>query len=291
MNAVNNKTPEAPNAKHFGKSFFSAFISSGIAKYAGHPLDTIKTRIQITGNKVSLRGHFSSILQREGLYGFYKGASSPVLGTAPIMATLFASNDMAKRVLKDTSLPQNLKEFLPGCWAGFSTLFVVVPADLLKIKKQGLHNRVISYSELVRDIVTKNGILGLYKGFWISFVRLVPQYGIYFYSYDKFQQLFNQYYSPKTQNYANILMQKGIAGGLAGQVCCMIGYPVDLVRTYIQYHPESRSILGTIKYLYNEHGIGYFHRGCSVAMLRSFVVGSFTFATYEGIKNAIGETD
>jgi len=98
----------------FGKSFASGFISSSFAKYLGHPLDTIKVRIQVSGDQLKLHRHFSNIFQKEGIRGFYKGAVSPVLGTAPVIASLFAINDFAKRTLKDAPMPLFFREALPG---------------------------------------------------------------------------------------------------------------------------------------------------------------------------------
>mmetsp|Transcript_21183 Transcript_21183/g.18798 ORF Transcript_21183/g.18798 Transcript_21183/m.18798 type:complete len:115 (+) Transcript_21183:3-347(+) len=98
----------------FGKSFTSGFISSSIAKYVGHPLDTIKVRIQVSGDQMKLHHHFSNIFHKEGIRGFYKGAISPVLGTAPVIASLFAINDFSKRKLKDAPMPKFVREALPG---------------------------------------------------------------------------------------------------------------------------------------------------------------------------------
>ena len=40
------------------------------------------------------------------------------------------------------------------------------------------------YSQVIKEIYAKNGLLGYYKGFWPQFWRDVPTYGIYFLSYD-----------------------------------------------------------------------------------------------------------
>lgn len=98
----------------FAKSFTSGFISGGLAKYIGHPLDTIKVRIQVSGDQMALHRHLTRIFYKEGVRGFYKGAISPIVGTAPVTASLFAVNDFSKRLLKNTPLPKILRESLPG---------------------------------------------------------------------------------------------------------------------------------------------------------------------------------
>ncbi|KDO17215.1 hypothetical protein SPRG_17366, partial [Saprolegnia parasitica CBS 223.65] len=59
---------------------------------AGHPLDTIKVRLQ-TQCHTSSHGISSSIraiAASEGFRGFYKGMLSPILSNAPINAVVFA---------------------------------------------------------------------------------------------------------------------------------------------------------------------------------------------------------
>mmetsp|Transcript_19239 Transcript_19239/g.21550 ORF Transcript_19239/g.21550 Transcript_19239/m.21550 type:complete len:82 (-) Transcript_19239:244-489(-) len=81
-----------------------------------------------------------------------------------------------------------------------------------------MKHKTITYSELVKEIVDNNGVKGLYRGFWITFIRIVPQYGITFYSYDKFQQFFSSLDNRKKSSPLSYYSQKVAAGGLAGQL-------------------------------------------------------------------------
>lgn len=283
----------SPNMKdaiwfnNFTRSFISGFISGAVAKTWGHPLDTIKTRIQITGSQLTLPQHFTRIIEREGFTGLFKGVTSPVLGTAPLLATMFATNDLAKRTIKDTNFSDGMKEFIPGCCAGASILFFTLPIEILKVKKQGRKDQTKSYGDIVKSVLKKDGIRGLYRGFSISFWLCVPTSGLYFYNYHKFQQIFRTFDKSKTRKNHRVLLEKIFAGGIAGQIGWLISYPFDAVKTFMQYHPDQRSPIKSFRYLYATHGVGYFYRGCYIAMLRAFPVSAITFWVYDYVHNLL----
>jgi len=64
---------------------------------AGHPLDTIKVRLQTQpsvgpGESPIYRGTwdcFKKIVKHEGVLGLYKGMGAPIVGVAPIFALSF----------------------------------------------------------------------------------------------------------------------------------------------------------------------------------------------------------
>lgn len=269
-------------------SFTSGFVAGVMSKYFGHPLDTIKIRIQISGSQNTLKHHFSRIIRREGFSGLFKGVVSPVMGYAPMLAVLFSTNDFVKRTLEDKNMNKTLKEFLPGCWAGFATLSVIVPLELLKVKKQGRKTKT-NYYAITKEIVKAEGIKGMYSGFWISFWRCVPQYGLYFFAYQKLQEGLKRWNNNQEPTGTRMLRDKIIAGGLAGQIGWFTSYPFDAIKTYIQYHPEHTSLINTVKHVYKEHGALHFYRGCSVALIRAFPVNAITFVVYDYVHQKLKE--
>lgn len=68
----------------------------------GHPLDTIKVRLQTQSSTnpefTGMADCFRKTWAREGLGGLYAGAASPLLGAMAHNAGVFFSYGMAKRV-------------------------------------------------------------------------------------------------------------------------------------------------------------------------------------------------
>jgi hypothetical protein len=63
------------------KSEFVAGGLGGIAQVVtGHPIDTLKSRIQLSTSKLSLVAAFQDLIRNEGIFAFYKGMLSPILG-------------------------------------------------------------------------------------------------------------------------------------------------------------------------------------------------------------------
>jgi hypothetical protein len=165
----------------------------------------------------------------------------------------------------------------------------VIPAELLKVKKQGKKSSSKSYPEIIKNNMKEEGVKGLYRGFWISFWRYVPQYGLYFYIYAKLQQIFESFDENEERKRSRIILEKTMAGGLAGMIGWFTAYPFDALKSYIQYHPEHSSMIKTAKFLYNKHGMGYFYKGVGVTMLRAFPVNALTFVVYDSINKAMKE--
>lgn len=67
-----------------------------------HPLDTIKTRMQLRTKGGSTKGPIrtaSSIVSKEGFFALYKGLSAVMMGIAPKMAVRFTSFETYKEWL------------------------------------------------------------------------------------------------------------------------------------------------------------------------------------------------
>jgi solute carrier family 25 carnitine/acylcarnitine transporter 20/29 len=68
----------------------------------------------------------------------------------------------------------------------------------------------MNYTKEITTIYSNKGIKGLFKGFWITFLREIPGWGVYFGSYEYF----------KNEDY-----NKYISGGLSGFSAWLIAIP------------------------------------------------------------------
>mmetsp|Transcript_7537 Transcript_7537/g.8507 ORF Transcript_7537/g.8507 Transcript_7537/m.8507 type:complete len:98 (+) Transcript_7537:540-833(+) len=94
--------------------------------------------------------------------------------------------------------------------------------------------------------------------------RDIPSFGVYFYVYDYSQIVFHTKEKENDENKtARVVVEKIIAGALAGQISWLTCFPFDVVKSYIQYHPEHTKMLETIRHIYARHGAGHFFKGLS----------------------------
>lgn len=114
----------------------TAGTAGGIAiSLVGHPMDTIKVRLQTMPlPKPGEAPLFTSgldcaikTLKKEGPFGFYKGVTSPMYGSAALYAAYFYSFALGKRIFGDKT-PFEL--FNAGCFSGIFSTAVMTPMEV-----------------------------------------------------------------------------------------------------------------------------------------------------------------
>ncbi|KAG6830929.1 hypothetical protein H0H92_013857 [Tricholoma furcatifolium] len=194
----------------------------------------------------------SEILTFYPLVGrLYRGLVPPLLLEAPKRAVKFAANDFWGKTFLDLSgeskMTQNLS-VLTGCSAGatvresspfrclslikFGNLqesFVVVPFELVKIKLQDKTSTFAGPIDVVKQIVRKEGLLGLYAGMESTFWRHVYWNGGYFGCIFQVKALL-----PKPETQQAQLMNNFISGAIGGFAGTVLNTPFDVVKSRIQ---------------------------------------------------------
>lgn len=78
----------------------TSVVASSVANVAGllagHPLDTVKVRIQTEQRRITARQCAYETILNEGTFSLYKGASSPIIGAVPANTVVFYTSDACK---------------------------------------------------------------------------------------------------------------------------------------------------------------------------------------------------
>lgn len=214
---------------------FAAGAIAGVSEILTfYPLDVVKTRMQLETGKTShgLVGSFRTIIREEGFGRLYRGLVPPLLLEAPKRAVKFAANDFwGKTYLEmsgETKMSQNLS-ILTGCSAGATESFVVVPFELVKIKLQDKTSKYAGPIDVVKQIIKKEGPLGLYSGMESTFWRHVWWNGGFFGSIHQIRQMLPKAETPQATLFNNFI--SGMIGGFVGTV---LNTPFDVVKSRIQ---------------------------------------------------------
>lgn len=166
------------------------------------------------------------------------------------------------------------------------------PAEVLKCKAQLTKDSTVSYRQMIPQIIETEGYRGLYRGLLATCIRDIPGYGVYFYSYEVFKQLFYRIDSgergKKPEQSRQVVLDL-MAGGMAGSFSWLVGYPLDIVKTIVQASttkeaPTIRQVLATG---YREQGLKYFFRGLTPTIVRAFPVNAATLASFDHLKQWI----
>ncbi|KAJ7272565.1 mitochondrial carrier domain-containing protein [Mycena haematopus] len=294
---------------------FLAGTLAGIAGlFAGFPFDTVKVRLQTP----ELAGHYrgsiaracATIVKEEGVFGLYKGITSPLLTFALMNGLVFSSYKfflgMQGTLIADASLTQIT---FAGVGSGIVSAIITAPTDLIKIRQQQCLGTSTARGVAVGIIRDARGVSGLYRGTVATMLR-DSGYGPYFASYEATLRALS------TPGEKRGGWQVLVAGGIAGigrkkasvQVGWLVTFPLDVVKTRVQgtgpgalLSPGTTPIVGgantpivnpyrttwsTIVNSYRAEGLPVFYRGLAPTLIRALPVNMVTFGVFELVVNA-----
>lgn len=148
----------------------------------GHPLDTVKVRLQLNP---AYKGAWDCLLQtikREGILGLYKGMASPLAGISIVNAVLFSAYGWMKNVQSSNGGQLlSIREIaVAGAFAGIVNSFVLSPVELFKIRLQAEHSsssvRILKGPmDVARQLIHQHGWAnGVFRGTLATIYREIP---------------------------------------------------------------------------------------------------------------------
>ncbi|CCW66721.1 unnamed protein product [Phytomonas sp. Hart1] len=211
----------------------------------GHPLDTVKTRMQARGPCVSA-STFTTILgivSHEGWRSLYRGVTPPLIIMATKRSIQFALWDALCRnpFDKGSSSPSQSylthlswctnNSFVSGAIAGGAGTVIGCPLHVVKIQTQNVtrsHSRNSMTS--ARQIIALEGLRGFYRGFRYHLLKDVCFAGTFLGLYDTFKRLWLRF--------CNNSFAAFVPGATAAMITWTLLYPIDTVKTLIQARQE-----------------------------------------------------
>ncbi|KAJ1978314.1 S-adenosylmethionine transporter [Dimargaris xerosporica] len=188
-------------------TMLQCLVAGGIAGTAVDtilfPLDTIKTRVQ---SSVGFRAS-------GGFSGIYSGLLSAVVGSAPSAAAFFVAYEYLKKSSGASLDPryEPIAHMLAASGGEISACVVRVPTEVIKQRMQT--KQYATTFRAVRSIVTSDGLLGFYRGYFSTVVREIPFACIQFSLYEGLKTLTAQhqhaYYSGVTSTVKRIIAEEG----------------------------------------------------------------------------------
>nr|XP_055053995.1 solute carrier family 25 member 45 [Misgurnus anguillicaudatus] len=276
--------------------FIAGWVSGAIGLVVGHPLDTVKVRLQTQSIYSGIYDCMLKTYTHEGFHGFFKGMAFPVLSIAASNAVSFGSYSNALDYLTQshhrTSQPPLTAVFVAGCFSGASQLLVAAPIDLVKVrlqnqteKRSGVRMKYRGPTHCVTVILREDGLRGLFRGFWALALRDIPCFGLYFLPYELTCRMLSE--KGKQPGMFAVLM----AGGVAGVVTWSCATPMDVMKARLQMSGAGgrvyNGVLHCITVSVREEGIRVFFKGLLLNGVRAFPVNAVTFLCFEMIMRAM----
>ena len=219
-----------------------------------------------------------------------------------------------RRLRNDDSTNLSVKNsVIAGCCAGAVQCIITTPMELVKIRlqNQSIGKQYVSWTMrkmsanlsvaedkafrdykgplmTTREIIHKEGLRGMYKGWWLTIFREVPQFGIYFGTYAYTRLKFAELTGKHPDELGVIYLS--LAGGLTG-IATWIWYPVDVIKSRFQNDIERKNsgILDCIRKSVRSEGMKVFVNGLNPTLVRGFINGIATFPIFTFIKNFLNK--
>jgi len=285
--------PKDNSFKNLGWSFVGGCSAGVAAVLVGHPLDTVKVRMQMLNIPLFRCG--KTMLLNEGISSFYLGIASPLYNIPLCYAISLGSYEMGRWALglgfhEQMSFMQGA---ISGTWAGITSCIVLTPMELVKCKLQmeilPEGAKKTTAMAMTKKIIKSQGIRGLYRGNLICILREIPGCAVYFGAYEYIKGFITEKYN--APQFAPFM-----AGDIAGFVSWIVSYPQDAIKTRLQLdlgpikkyesHKfwKDGGIISCTKDIWKTEGMKGFWRGFSACALRSVVSEAFSFFVYEKSK-------
>ncbi|KAJ1447243.1 mitochondrial carrier domain-containing protein [Pelagophyceae sp. CCMP2097] len=261
-------------------AFCAGSFSGAVGVAFGHPLDTLKVRIQL-GMRSSLP--FSSL---------YRGVGVPLLTTGGFNAlNLGVYQNSVRRWRRDAGLGEDEKTPLrlvacAGGYAGAVCAFFSTPVQRLKILQQaGSYRQPAKLVETLRAFRHRPWLL--YLGLPTMLV-MESLRAVYMATYVAATRAFDPSAVGVGKSGQDLVrFEAGVLGGVvAGVVSWCIIYPLDSVKSALQAQPPHlprrwNNTWEVARDLYKEGGLRRFYRGLFLTLLRAGPISGVLLPVYD----------
>lgn len=250
-----------------------------------HPLDTIKTRMQLRKNAVDASKLKNSFVEpalrlKHSLQEPFHHRPEP---------TLTASGEavLTKSAVHE---PGFVARGGPSPSAGHATV-------VIKPTSRGTVQASLGPIGTAKRIVQREGFFALYKGLTAVYTGIIPKMAIRFVSFEQYKDWLAAY-TPLGRT-TTATFTAGLASGLTEAILVVTPAEVCKIRLQSQYHSladpaqmhhrKYKNVFQTAYVITREEGLGALYKGVVPTMLRQGCNQAVNFTAYNAIKKAVME--
>jgi solute carrier family 25 phosphate transporter 23/24/25/41 len=175
------KSDEKPG---FKVRFASGLFAGAASVVFAYPLDILRTRIA-AGDEAQSALKVAKDMRNSGLSSFTGGLPASVCCQGLNLALNFALYEtFLDSFLKPTQGRGDFStSLLCGAFAGMTASTIIQPLDLVR-RRQQVMSKPDGMIRIFYDVVSKHGVLALYRGLGPELIKVAPAVGLNFYIYE-----------------------------------------------------------------------------------------------------------
>lgn len=218
-----------------------------------------------------------SIVQHEGVGGLWRGTLPTIIRNVPGTGLYFLTLSEFRKYLLKNSVERNTANLLAGAVARITIGFAMMPVTVVKARFESDLYRYTGVGNAISDMVKKEGIHSLFRGFGPTMLRDGPFAGIYLLFYENFKRLSTRYTHISNEIAANM-----VSATSAGVMATLITQPFDMVKTRMQLKPQEYPFLvSSVRQIAASEGITAFFSGMMPRVARKSLSSALAWTIFE----------
>jgi len=303
---ASNKDMKKPDeAKKFSylpdwKNFVTGGTAGAVSRTVTNPLERLKILRQLgipEYKGLNFWKAMKHIAKTEGFVGFLKGNGANVVRVFPFTAFQFYFYELFKKLLFPNGEKNNYKmKLLCGGLSAICTSTLTYPLDLVRtfLSIQTSTNKTAVMGDKpsmiggMVNIAKTHGFFGLYRGWLMSMIGVVPYLAL---QLSVFDWTATHYMPDKKSKWFDIVNL--LIGGWAGFVGAGLTYPTDVMRRKMQLSGIDKtadsytSIFDCARKMYKADGYKAFFRGFVSSQVKIVPAAAIMFMTNERLKKLL----
>lgn len=192
--------------------------------------------------------------------------------------------------LRDCCADMSADAMLAGGFGGVCLAVVGAPFDLVKVRQQAAPG--VSALVVIRSILRKEGLNGLFRGLGPPLLVAVPTWAVVFWAFDASRGVVRTLYG--TASGEESIFEIALAGSMVAFPTSFIYCPVDRVKCLYQLDGSqgqparySRGYMECMRGIWHEGGVNSLFRGFRATLARDVPAWAVYFAVYAAAKRAL----
>jgi len=295
----------------FVRDFALGGVSGAVAKTLTAPIERVKLIIQTQDANPRIRSGevprytgivncFARVNSEQGFRAFWRGNLTNVIRYFPTQAFNFAFKDSIKKLFPRYNPKTEFGKFFlvqmaSGGLAGAGSLCIVYPLDYARTRLAsdvGTGKRDFKGLGdcLVKTARGPSGIMGLYNGFGVSVLGIIPYRGVYFGLYDSLREK-----NPWKNDLSAVgLFSKFAVAQTTAIAAGYASYPFDTVRRRLQMQSEKpkdqwvyKGSMDCLRKILRDEGMTSLFKGAGANALRT-VGSALVLVLYDSMQQVLG---
>lgn len=305
LNAASQKAQAATgkiepwSAKYYAACTFGGLLACGLTHTAVTPLDLIKCRRQVDAKlyKSNLEA-FTKIRQVEGVTGVVTGWSPTFFGYSAQGAFKYGGYEFFKKFYGDLVGAERAHQWKTSLYLVASASAELIadvalcPFESVKVRSQTtIPPDFRSTFTGLREVISTEGVGGLYKGLYPLWGRQIPYTMMKFASFETIVEKIYGYLPGQKSDY-NKGAQTGVAfagGYMAGILCAMVSHPADVMVSKLNANRQSGEAFGAaMGRIYKDIGFAGLWNGLFVRIIMVGTLTGLQWMIYDSFKIFMG---